>query len=367
MSFLRPLSKPSLVPVGTSGTQHQDPVLPSPHVRIGTLTLELTHRCHRRCAFCYIWDLARPEDPSPELSTEDIVRAARLMIEGTGCTNLQLSGGEPLLRADLLPIVEGLNDGARVSIITDAAHLDESLARALAARRVRSIQPTLLSGTDEVHDALRGRGAFRSVTRAIAVASAVGLEVSVCMVITRKNYQEASRVAELAFGLGARGLALSRFTPAGAAVRAFDALMPSSDEVRGACEAAVATCRALGLPVASAVTIPACVFDNPEVPVLRTGVCSLVGPRGTVTMGPDGSIRSCCLSGGSAGNVLEDPWGEIARRLESGHFQPMRAVPAVCSACPQLSRCLGGCRLSALAVFGDGDHPDPLCPHALCE
>jgi radical SAM protein with 4Fe4S-binding SPASM domain len=62
--------------------------------------------------------------------------------------------------------------------------------------------------------------------------------------------------------------------------------------------------------------------------------------------------------------VLEDPWDEIARRLESVHFEPMRTVPSVCAACPQLSRCLGGCRLSALAVFGDGDHPDPLCPHA---
>jgi radical SAM protein with 4Fe4S-binding SPASM domain len=336
-------------------------VLLSPHVRIGTLTLELTHRCHRRCAFCYIPDLARPEDPTSELPTQDVVRAARSLIEGTGCKNVQLSGGEPLLREDLLPILDGLRDvGARVSIITDAAHLDEPLARALAARRVRSIQPTLLSGSDEVHDALRGRGAFRSVTRAIAVASAAGLEVSVCMVITRRNHQEASRVAELAFGLGARGLALSRFTPAGAAVRAFDVLMPSSDEVRSACEAAVATCRALGLPVASAVTIPARVFA--DAPVLRTGVCSLVGPRGTVTMGPDGSVRSCCLSGGSAGNVLEDPWDEIGRRLEAVHFEPMRAVPTVCASCPQLARCLGGCRLSALAVFGDGDHPDPLCP-----
>jgi MoaA/NifB/PqqE/SkfB family radical SAM enzyme len=167
-----------------------------------------------------------------------------LLIEATGCTNVQLSGGEPVLRADLLPILDGLRDvGARVSIITDAAHLDEPLARALAVRTVRSIQPTLLSGSDDVHDALRGRGAFRAVTRAIAVAASAGLEVSVCMVITRKNYHEASRVAELAFGLGARGLALSRFAPAGAAVRAFDAFMPSSDEVRGACEAAVATGR----------------------------------------------------------------------------------------------------------------------------
>ena len=88
-------------------------------------------------------------------------------------------------------------------------------------------------------------------------------------------------------------------------------------------------------------TIPARVFDNPDLPVLRTGVCSLVGPGGTVTMGPDGSIRSCCLSGGSASNVLEDPWDEIARRLESGHFQPMRAVPSACASCAQSARCLG--------------------------
>lgn len=334
-------------------------------LRLGTITLELTHRCHRHCAFCYVPDLAgQHAQHHDELAASELTRALAPLIRASGCSNLQLSGGEPLLRADLLDVIDGLRGaGARVSIITDGAHLDASLARALADRGVGPIQPTLLSGDPAVHDSLRGKGAFHSATHAIATAAAAGLEVIACMVITRRNHQEAARVAELAFALGARGLALSRFTPAGAAAAAFSTLMPTAGQVRAACESAASACRRLGFALASAVTIPPCVWSDPSHPPLRVGVCSLVGPRSTITIGPDGSVRSCSLSTDSVGNVLAEPWSVLEVRLWDSCLAPLRDnPPAACAGCPHLSRCLGGCRLSALAVFGDLEHADPLAP-----
>ncbi|RLB54869.1 MAG: hypothetical protein DRI90_19885 [Deltaproteobacteria bacterium] len=337
-------------------------------VPVGTITLELTHRCHRRCAFCYVPGLSRPQSTQQyELTSDELAQGATTLIRATGCKRIQLSGGEPLLRPDLLTIIERLQaTDAKVSIITDGAQLDEPLARDLVALGVGTVQPTLLSGNAEIHNSLRGAGAFGEATRAIATGAAAGLEIIVCMVITKLNWREAERVAELSFALGARGLALSRFCPAAAAGDAYAALMPTADQVRTAAVAAATTCHSLKLPLATAVTIPPCVWDHPEKPPLRVGVCSLVGPRTTVTVGPNGTLRSCSLSTETVGSILTEPWELLARRLWDQQLAPARAATIeACRSCAQLPRCLGGCRLSAKTVFGSLNHPDPLAPVAL--
>jgi radical SAM protein with 4Fe4S-binding SPASM domain len=89
----------------------------------------------------------------------------------------------------------------------------------------------------------------------------------------------------------------------------------------------------------------------------------LVGPRTTLTMGPDGSIRSCSLSTRTVGNILTDAWDLLEQRLWQLELGPMRAaIPARCRMCEYWPRCLGGCRLSAYTVFGCLDRPDPLAP-----
>ena len=96
---------------------------------------------------------------------------------------------------------------------------------------------------------------------------------------------------------------------------------------------------------------------------MRTGVCSLVGSETTVTVGPDGSVRTCAMSSRPVGTLGETPWPELARRLWDSELAPCReAVPDICRGCPHLPRCRGGCRLSALAAHGTLAAPDPLAP-----
>lgn len=334
-------------------------------VPIGTITLEVTRRCHRRCAFCYVSGLVEPEaSPEDELPAAELADLVGGLVRRTGCERVQLSGGEPLLRPDLLALIDGLRArGAKLSMITDGGPLDAALAGELAVRGVGPVQPTLLAGGAELHDALRGRGAFHETTRAIATAVAAGLTVTVSMVITRRNWREAGPVADLAFALGARTLGLSRFCSAGGATAAHSELMPDAAQVHFAATAAAVRCGRHGLKLASVVTIPPCVWPDPAHPPLKVGVCSLMGPRTTVTVGPDGSVRSCTLSERVVGNLQTDDWEVLAERLWEQEIGPCRAqVPKQCQACAHVGRCQGGCRLSAEKVFGDLDHPDPLAP-----
>jgi len=336
-----------------------------PNIPIGTITLEVTKRCHRRCAFCYVSELEDPDaEAEAELPADELAALVGKLVRDTGCERVQLSGGEPLLRPDLLELIDGLRAaGARVSMITDGGPLDAPLAKELAARSVGPIQPTLLAGSAELHDALRGQGAFQETTRAIAVAVAAGLRVTVCMVITRRNWQDAARVAELTFALGARTFGLSRFCPGGDAVGAYEQLMPEADHVRQAAAMAARVCRDVQLRLASVVTIPSCVWPASEKPPLPVGVCSLMGPRSTVTVGPDGSVRSCTVSQRVVGNLREHDWPTLAERLWEQELGPCRdTVPESCRDCERWSGCLGGCRLAGEKVHGSLEHPDPLAP-----
>ncbi len=329
--------------------------------RVRVITVELTYRCHRRCAFCFAPRDEAHQASQVELPLDQLAELIGELLRDTGCRRVQLSGGEPLLRQDVLQFIDAL-EGAQISLITDGAHLDEELARALLHRGVAPIQPTLLAGRADVHDSLRGAGSFAETTRAIATAASIGLPVVVSMVVTSRNWAEAAAVAELSFALGARTFALARFcAPAGGhgaqETQVAKALAPTARQVEQAAQEAAATCRQVGLRLASVITIPRCTFRSETTP-LATGVCSLVGPTTTVTISPDGSVRSCGLSRHSVGRLGESTWKTLNRRLWEKELAPLRShVPAICQGCAHLESCRGGCRLSGAAW---GDDADPL-------
>ena len=68
------------------------------------LLYELTTKCQNNCVFCYnVWK----EDesyPTDELTTEEAMVVLGKAIHESGCKNIGLTGGEPLLRKDIFEI-----------------------------------------------------------------------------------------------------------------------------------------------------------------------------------------------------------------------------------------------------------------------
>ncbi|MDR3312240.1 MAG: GTP 3',8-cyclase MoaA [Spirochaetaceae bacterium] len=75
------------------------------------LRLSLTERCNLRCVYCRDRDLSRPESP---LSAAQMERILRAMVS-LGINRVRLTGGEPLLCADLEQIVAAANAIPRIS------------------------------------------------------------------------------------------------------------------------------------------------------------------------------------------------------------------------------------------------------------
>ena len=92
------------------------------------LRISLTDRCSLRCTYCMPAEgvpwLAR----STMLSTEEIVHVARVGVS-LGITEIRLTGGEPLLRVDIVDVVRRLTaltgpaGSPEVSLTTNALRL----------------------------------------------------------------------------------------------------------------------------------------------------------------------------------------------------------------------------------------------------
>lgn len=143
------------------------------------LRISLTDRCSLRCTYCMPeqgneW-LARESI----LSVDEIVRVARIAAEA-GISTFRLTGGEPLLRRDIVDIVRRLSqietaDGpVQVAMTTNGIRLDEIIDELMAAGldrlnisidTLRADRFTALTRRDRLDDVLRG----------IAAASASGL------------------------------------------------------------------------------------------------------------------------------------------------------------------------------------------------
>jgi len=92
------------------------------------IRISLTDRCNFDCFYCHnegLGDTRGPSEPAEnEMSTEKVLQVARVAHD-YGIRNFKLTGGEPMLRADLGEIVEGIAEleGTEVSMTTNGTFL----------------------------------------------------------------------------------------------------------------------------------------------------------------------------------------------------------------------------------------------------
>jgi len=143
-----------------------------------TALFEITARCNLACPVCFA---SAGHNPPADPPLADLAALFARVFAAAGPVNVQLSGGEPTVRADLPDVVAACRAAgfAFVQLNTNGLALahDAALAQALAKAGLSSVFLQFDGTTDDVYRTLRGVSLFAVKCRAIDHCVAAGLGV----------------------------------------------------------------------------------------------------------------------------------------------------------------------------------------------
>lgn len=357
----------------------------------------LTYRCNLACEHCYLdaggTPLVRTENFADrgELSTDECFKVIDdLAAFAPECVTI-LTGGEPLLRRDILDIVRhAAARGLWVVVGTNGVKITDKLAGLLVESGVRGLSLSLDALDPDRHDRFRQvRGAWRNTVDGAGILGRVGLPFIVQTTAGSHNLGELEAIADFAYErLGAkvwnlyflvptgRGQFVSDITPA-----QYDQVLSSLFRIQQKYDRRMlvnAKCaphyiktileedRAQPSTLASEsiASVPPELATFPR--AIRTYTGGAGGcPAGTHYMGirPNGDVTPCPYLPLFAGNLrrsrLDDLWSQS--ELFVG-IRQRASLGGRCGECEMNGHC-GGCRARAYGMTGDVMAEDPLCTH----
>ncbi|HEV2320175.1 MAG TPA: GTP 3',8-cyclase MoaA [Verrucomicrobiae bacterium] len=144
--------------------------------KIDYLRISITDRCNERCLYCMPEGYKGWESTRDHLTTEEVIRVVRVAA-GLGFRKFRLTGGEPLVRQDILEIVQGMKKIPGVEDIglsTNGTKL-AALSRPLCEAGIRSLNVSLDALDPRTYRQVTG-GDLELVLAGIRAAAAAGFE-----------------------------------------------------------------------------------------------------------------------------------------------------------------------------------------------
>jgi len=336
-----------------------EPPKPSIQPRLNTrVHLDITGRCNFRCRHCGASGWLASQD----LVTFEDARSIVDQIASTGEGSIAITGGEPLLRDDILDVVEYCADRVKTILSTNASLVDERMAKRLAKLPV-TFQVSLDGATAEVNDAIRGEGSFDATLRGIALLEKFGAgpRVQICRTLMGRPEEDIESMVELAERIGAGGIRFLCLARVGRAARSYDSLAPSMSSFRKFYSLYFKLLLEHRTSVVLAGGIPGLFLDVPE-----DRMWCHVGEM--LEVSPEGKIYPC--------SMLARPEFELgtvwATRLQAAaesdkmmnliaELEARRTTIEACRKCPFRNFCQAACPGMALADRGTIWAEDSLC------
>ena len=377
------------------------------------ISWNLTYRCNLACEHCYLDAGGAPQvgtesfaDRS-ELGTDECFKVIdEIATFAPECLTI-LTGGEPLLRRDILQIVRRAAErGLWVVVGTNGVSITENLAGRLAEAGARGLSLSLDALDPERHDRFRMvRGAWRNTVDGAEILNKAGLPFIIQTTAGSHNLGELEAIADFAHERLAakvwnlyflvqtgRGQFVSDITPA-----QYDEVLASLYRIQRKYDRRMlvnakcaphyiktvleeARLRAEDLERASAgqpslrssADLSAVVLTETEALAeaglsrIRTYSGGAGGcPAGTHYMGirPNGDVTPCpylpVFAGTLRSSKLEDLWTSSKLFVD---IRQRTSLGGRCGECEMNGHC-GGCRARAFGMSGDLMAEDPLCTH----
>ncbi|HTT31082.1 MAG TPA: pyrroloquinoline quinone biosynthesis protein PqqE [Solirubrobacteraceae bacterium] len=340
------------------------PPLPRPY----SLIAELSYQCPLHCPYCSNpVDIGHPKySRKHELATDDWIRTFQ-QARGLGVLQLALTGGEPMLRRDLVALCEAARgSGLYSSLITAGTLFTPERACELKEAGLDHVQISFQSPVAEENDHIAGNRSFEKKIAAARAARELGFPLTINCVLHRQNLDRIEEVLELTLELDAQRLELANTQYYGWAVVNQQALLPTRDQLRRGEEAVARFRERVGPKVDVLWVLPDMYEDLPK-------PCMGGWGRTALVVAPNGDVLPCqaasTIPGLEFANVRDHPLEWIWNESDAfGRFRGTDWMEEPCGSCPLGRQEVdwGGCRCQALRLTGDPAATDPVChlsPH----
>jgi MoaA/NifB/PqqE/SkfB family radical SAM enzyme len=147
------------------------------------IQLHLTERCNLRCRHCYQTGELSDEMSLPEIKAvigevSDMLKDWSETYHITFSPSFNVTGGEPFLRRDILPVLEELTKkGFDAYLLSNGILISRGKAETLAQLGVKGVQISI-EGPEDIHDSIRGEGSMSSSIKGVQNLLGAGIEVT---------------------------------------------------------------------------------------------------------------------------------------------------------------------------------------------
>ncbi len=332
------------------------------------LAINLTDRCNLACAHCYMDAKTLQQGGANELGTREVCDLLDQIAERSSETMIVLTGGEPLLRADLEELVaHGARLGLAMVIGTNGMALTDKRVQSLKAAGALGAGISIDSLDPQQHDAFRGLpGAWEKTLNGIEACKRHELSFQIHFSVTEANAGEIPAMINFARAAGARVLNVFFLVCTGRGESMSDISPITYERVLHQLVAAQEQSTDLLIRARCAPHYKRIAYQrNPASTLTRAagyegGGC-LAGIH-YCRITPEGAVTACPYIPDTEGSIREAGFWDIWDR--SPTFQSLRhpQLQGKCGSCEYQKLC-GGCRARPLALGGSLMDTDPWCVH----
>jgi len=342
---------------------------------------EVTRSCNLACVHCRASAVRGPY--GGELSTSEALALVD-DIAAVASPILILTGGDPLMRADIFAIAERASaKGLRTVMSPNGTLVTPEVARRLRSVGIARVSISIDFPTAAAHDEFRGvPGAFAGALRGLRNCLDAGVEVQVNSTITQLNVAQLPALLRLAEDLGAVSFHPFMLVPTGRGKELEDQELPPEEYERAlewmydAQQESSLFVKPTDVPHYWRVMRQRAKAQGRALEVHRNshgGMDTLsrgcLAGVGFCFISHRGDVQGCGYLDKVAGNVREQEFAAIWH--DSPLFTELRdfeRLKGKCGVCEYKAVC-GGCRARAYEATGDHMAEEPYCayvPHGWC-
>jgi pyrroloquinoline quinone biosynthesis protein E len=321
------------------------------------LIAELTHRCPLHCVYCS--NPLELQNRANELTTETWSRVFKEAAE-LGVLQADLTGGEPLVRTDILDLVRAAGcAGLYVNLITSGLPLDEARLAKLIDAGLDHLQLSFQGAREETANEISGTKAHAQKLRVLEWLKQVRVAVTLNFVIHRNNIDQIEEMLAIAESSSASRVEFANVQYYGWAFANRERLLPT----RAQLDRSIRTLKSAQESLRGKIRIE---YVVPDYYAKYPKPCMGGWGRKLMLITPTGEALPChaaqIIPELHFDNVKDHSLREIWEA--SAAFQNFRGedwMQAPCKTCDRREQDFGGCRCQALLLAGDAYATDPVC------